>query len=167
MYLFIDILQYCVDVPEEWKFDAFCELYEALNLINAVVYCNSWSKSLEIAENMRLKTCLVSAVHNDMDTHQRHLILHQFQSGTSRVLVTTGLQRGEDFSDVAWIINYDLPKSSKDYVRKIVSFFGRKVKVINFITTNDKIAQKDIETAFNVNMLNLPQDLTDLCVFNF
>jgi len=108
----------------------------------------------------------VSAVNNDMDTHQRHHILHQFQSGTSRVLVTAGLQRGEDFSDVAWVINYDLPKNPKDYVRKIVSFFDRKVKIINFITTNDKIAQKDIETAFIVNMLELPQDLTTLCVYN-
>jgi len=108
----------------------------------------------------------VSAVNNDMDFYQRHHILNQFKSGTSRVLVTAGLKRGEDFSDVAWVINYDLPKSSKEYVRKIVSFFGRKVKVINFITTNDKIAQKDIETTFNVNMLNLPHDLTNLCVFN-
>jgi len=115
---------------------------------------------------MRLKTCLVSALHNEMDTHQRHLLLHQFQSGTNRVLVTYELQRGEDFSDVTWVINYDLPKSSKDYVRKIVSCFGRKVKVINFITPYDKTAQKDIETAFNVNMLNLPQDLTSLCESN-
>ncbi|XP_060862673.1 uncharacterized protein LOC132939499 [Metopolophium dirhodum] len=161
-----DILQYCVYVPEEWKFDAFYELYESLNLIHTVVYCNTWSKSLEIAENMRFKTCLVSAIHNEMDSHQRHLILHQFQSGINRVLVTAELQRGEDFSDVAWVINYDLPKKPKDYVRKIVGCFDRKVKVINFITTNDKIAQKDIETAFNVNMLNLPQDLTNLCESN-
>jgi len=101
-----------------------------------------------------------------MDTHQRHLILHQFQSGINKVLVTAELQRGEDFSDVAWVINYDLPKRPKDYVRKIVGCFNRKVKVINFITTNDKTAQKDIETAFNVNMLNLPQDLTNLCESN-
>jgi len=108
----------------------------------------------------------VSAVHNEMDTHQRHLILHQFQSGTSTVLVTTELQRGENFSDVAWVINYDLPKSPKDYVRKIISCFNRRVKVINFITSNDKTAKENIETAFNVNMLNLPQDLTGICVSN-
>uniref|UniRef100_A0A2H8TEC4 RNA helicase n=2 Tax=Melanaphis sacchari TaxID=742174 RepID=A0A2H8TEC4_9HEMI len=161
-----DISQYCVYLPEEWKFDAFCELYEVLNLTHAVVYCNTWSKALEIAENMRLKTYLVSAVHNDIDTHLRNLILHQFQCGTNRVLVTAELQRGEDFSDVSWVINYDLPKSPKDYVRKIVGCFSRRVKVINFITTDDKTTKEAIETAFNVSMLNMPQDLTDLCVSN-
>jgi len=101
-----------------------------------------------------------------MDSHKRHLILHQFRSGTNRVLVTAELQRGKDFTDVAWVINYDLPKTPKDYVRKIVGCFGRKVKVINFITTNDETVQKDIETAFNVNMLNVTQDLTNLCESN-
>ncbi|XP_026822523.1 protein PFC0760c-like [Rhopalosiphum maidis] len=161
-----DILQYCVYVPEEWKFDAFCELYEVLDLIHTVVYCNTWSKSLEIAEAMRLKTYLVSAVYNKMDIYQRNLVLHQFQSGINRVLITSELQRGEDFSDISWVINYDLPKSSKDYVRKIIGCFNRRVKVINFITTNDKTAKEVIETDFNVSMLNLSQDLTDLCVSN-
>uniref|UniRef100_A0A2S2PJM6 ATP-dependent RNA helicase n=1 Tax=Schizaphis graminum TaxID=13262 RepID=A0A2S2PJM6_SCHGA len=161
-----DILQYCVYVPEEWKFDAFCELYEVLNLIHTVVYCDTWNKSLEIAEAMRLKTYLVSAVHNKMDIYQRNLVLHQFQSGINRVLVTSELQRGEDFSDISWVINYDLPKSPKDYVRKIIGCFNRRVKVINFITTNDKTAKEVIETDFNVSMLNLSQDLTDLCVSN-
>lgn len=115
---------------------------------------------------MCLRTCSVSAVHNEMDTQQRSLILNQFRSGTSRVLVTTNLQRGEDFPDVLWVINYDLPKSPKDYVRKIVSCFGRKVKVINFVTSNDKTHKENIETAFNVNMHNFPQDLTDSCVSN-
>lgn len=118
-----------------------------------------------VSENMRLKTYSLSAIHNEMETHQRHLILDQFQSGINRVLVTAELQRGEDFSQVSWIINYDFPKSPKDYVRKVVGCFSRRVKVINFITTNDKTAKEAIETDFNVNMLNLSQ-ITDLCVSN-
>jgi len=131
-----------------------------------VVYCHSWYRSLEIAENMRLKTYTVSVVHNDMDISQRRLILRQFRSGNSRMLVTTGLLRGENFSDIVLVINYDLPKSPKDYVRKIVSCFSSKVKVINFITKNDITAKDIIETAFNIHMLYLPQDLTNLFVSN-
>jgi len=101
-----------------------------------------------------------------MDISQRRLILRQFRSGNSRMLVTTGLLRGEDFSDIMLVINYDFPKSPKDYVRKIVSCFSRKVKVINFITKNDTTAKDSIETAFNMHMLYLPQDLVDLFVSN-
>lgn len=129
-----------------------------------MVYCNSWNKSLGIVENMRLKTCTVSVVHNDMESNQRQLVLQQFQSGISRVLVTTGLLRGEDLFNVVWVINYDLPKSPKDYVRRIVGYFNRTVKVINFITKNDQISKENIETELNVDMLYFPKDMTDLHV---
>lgn len=131
-----------------------------------VVYCNTWNKSLEVAEKMRLIRCSVSTVNNEMDTSQRRVILRQFRSGTSRVLVTTELLRGEDFTDVVWVINYDLPENPKDYVRRIVSCFDRRVKVINFISPNDKIAKENIETMFNVQMHYLPQDVTNLRVPN-
>jgi len=162
----IDIIQYYANVTEEWKFDAICELYEILKLTQTIVYCDSWDKSLEIAENMRFKKYSVSVVHNEMNISQRRLILRQFRCGISKVLVTTGLLRGEDFSDVVLVINYDLPKSPKEYVRKIVSCFGRQVKVINFVTKNDTTAKDNIETAFNMRMLYLPQDMTGLFISN-
>lgn len=164
--VFIDILQYYVHVPEDWKYDALCELYDALNLSHTVVYCDSWSRSLWLAEKMRLKTHAVSAVYNEMDTSQRRLILRQFRSGSSLLLVTNGLLRGEDFSDVMWVINYNLPKNPMDYVRRIVGCFSRRVKVINFITTNEIPIKENIQTAFNVNMLCIPQSVTDLRASN-
>jgi len=149
-------------VSQDWKFDAVCELYELLCLERAVVYCNSGNTSLGIAENMRFKTYTVSAVHNEMDTRQRQLILEQFRTGTSKLLITTGLLRGEDFLDVAWVINYDLPKNPNEYVRRVVGGFKHRVKVINFITTDDTIAKKNIETAFKIQMFYFPQGVIDL-----
>lgn len=164
--MFVDISQYCVTVPEEWKFDALYELYEALNLMRTIIYCKTWNKSLEVAVNLRLKSCTVSAVHQDMDTSHRQLIIHQFRSDLCKLLVTTELLKGEDFSEVLWVINYDLPTNPKNYVRRIVGCFDRRVKVINFITKNDIIAKKNIETSFNMCMLNFPQNVTDLCINN-
>lgn len=139
-----------------------CELYNLLNLRRTVVYCNTWHKTSETAESLRLKTCTVSAVHNEMDTSQRCLILRQFRSDITRVLVTTGLLKGEDFSEVIWVINYDLPKSPEDYIRRIIGCFNRRIKVINFVTPNNKTTKENIEIAFNMHMLCLPQDLTDM-----
>lgn len=134
--------------------------------MRTVVYCNTWIKSENLAEKMRLKTYTVSAVNNEMVTSQRQKILRQFRSDNIRVLVTNGLLRGEDFTEVVLVINYDFPKNPKDYARRIVSCFDRRVKVINFISPNDTIAKKNIETVFNVQMLNLPQDVTNLRVSN-
>lgn len=160
--MFSDILQYYINVTEEWKFDAICELYEMFNLSNAVIYCNTWDKSLKVAEDMRLKTYTVSVVHNEMDTSQRRLILQQFRSCVSRVLVTMELLKGEDFLDVLWVINYDLPKCPKEYVRRIVGCFKRNVKVINFITYDDAIAKENIEAAFNMQMAYFSKSATGL-----
>lgn len=113
---------------------------------------------------MRFKTCTVSAVHSEMDTDQRHFILEQFRTDINRVLVTTGLLKGEDFSEVIYVINYDLPKCPKNYVRRIVGYFSRKVKVINFITLNDRTYKKNIENTFNMQMVCIPQDLSNFCL---
>lgn len=134
--------------------------------MQTVIYCNTWNVSLEVTANLRLKSCTVSAVHQEMDTSQRQLMVRQFRSGNCKILVTTELLRGEDFSEVLWVINYDLPKNPKDYVRRIVGCFDRQVKVINLITTNDTITKRNIETSFNMQMLNLPQNVADLCQTN-
>lgn len=112
---------------------------------------------------MRLKTYTVSAVDNEMNTSQREQILQQFRSGSSRLLVTTSLLKGEIFPDVLWVINYNLPKNPKDFVRRIIGHFSRQVKVLNFISVNDITAMKNIETAFNTQMFEIPQDLSKLC----
>lgn len=160
--MFSDISQYYINVTEERKFDIICELYEMFNLSNAVIYCNTWDKSLKVAEDMRLKSYTVSVVHNEMDTSQRRLILQQFRSCVSRVLVTMELLKGEDFLDVLWVINYDFPKCPKEYVRRIVGCFKRNVKVINFITYDDAIAKENIEAAFNMQMAYFSKSTTGL-----
>ncbi|VVC44474.1 Helicase, C-terminal,Helicase superfamily 1/2, ATP-binding domain,P-loop containing nucleoside [Cinara cedri] len=160
------ILQYYICLSEEWKFDAICELYDVLNLMHTVVYCNTWSKSLKVVKQMCAKTYSVLAVNNEMDTNQRRVILQQFRSGSCRMLVTTELLRGEDFTDAMWVINYDLPKNPKDYVRRIMSCFDHTVKVINFIGPNDMTIKKNIEIVFNVEMLNFPQNVTNLNLSN-
>lgn len=164
--MFIDVLQYYVNVSEDLKFDAVCKLYEGLYLTQTIVYCNTGDKSLEISENMCLNKYMVSVIYNDMHSVQRQQILQQFRSGSFRVLVTPGLRRGEHFPDVVWVINYDFPKGPKDYIRKIMGCFGRTVKVINFITKNNIETKENIESMFNVCMKKLSEEVTVLEVLS-
>lgn len=166
-FLFVDVLQYYVYISEEWKFKGICDLYELVHLTQTVVYCNTQKKCLGLVNNMQIKSYSVSILHNDMETSHRQLVLQQFQSGITKVLVTTELPKGENFPNVEWVINYDMPRSSKDYIRRIVGYFDHTVKVTNFITEKDKISKKDIETEFNITMCCLPQNMTDLIVPNF
>lgn len=49
-----------------------------------------------------------------MEQSQREVIMKEFRSGSSRVLITTDLlARGIDVQQVSLVINYDLPVSKE------------------------------------------------------
>merc|ERR1719345_635281 len=96
---------------EEWKLDTLCDLYETLTITQAIIYCNTRRKVDWLTEKMQSRDFTVSSMHGDMDQKERELILREFRSGSSRVLITTDLlARGIDVQQVSLVINYDMPK---------------------------------------------------------
>ena len=86
---------------------------------------------------MRERDHTVSATHGDMDQNTRDVIMREFRSGSSRVLITTDLlARGIDVQQVSLVINYDLPTQPENYLHRIgrSGRFGRKGVAINFVT---------------------------------
>lgn len=59
--------------------------------------------------------------HGDMNQNERDLIMREFRSGSSRVLITTDLlARGIDVQQVSLVINYDLPANRENYIHRSV-----------------------------------------------
>ena len=55
-----------------------------------------------------------------MDQKQREVLMKEFRSGSSRVLITTDLlARGIDVQQVSLVINYDLPTNRENYIHRI------------------------------------------------
>ena len=55
-----------------------------------------------------------------MEPKERELIMREFRSGCSRVLITTDLlSRGIDVQQVSLVINYDMPASREQYIHRI------------------------------------------------
>ena len=85
-----------------------------------------------------------------MEQKQREVLMKEFRSGSSRVLITTDLlARGIDVQQVSLVINYDLPTNRENYIHRIGrgGRFGRKGVAINFVTTEDVRMLRDIERA--------------------
>ncbi len=60
------------------------------------------------------------AIHGDRSQSQRTAALKGFATGRHRVLVATDVAaRGIDVSDIAHVVNYDLPNASEDFVHRI------------------------------------------------
>ena len=67
------------------------------------------------------KTLIVRVVlqHGDMEQQQREVIMREFRTGSSRVLITTDLlARGIDVQQVSLVINYDLPNNRENYIHR-------------------------------------------------
>jgi len=70
---------------------------------------------------MHAKDFTVSAMHGDMDQKEREVIMREFRSGSSRVLITTDLlARGIDVQQVSLVINYDLPNNRENYIHRYI-----------------------------------------------
>lgn len=150
---------------EEWKFDTLKDLYETLTITQAIIYCNTRKKVDYLSEKMNENDHTVSCMHADLDQKERNLIMREFRSGSSRVLISTDLlARGIDVQQVSLVINYDLPASIENYLHRIGrgGRFGRKGVAINFVVGQDDMRTlKEIEQHYNTQIDELPQDVAD------
>jgi translation initiation factor 4A len=150
---------------EEWKLDTLCDLYETVTITQAIIYCNSRRKVDWLTAQMRQRDFTVSAMHGDMDMKEREIIMKEFRSGSSRVLITTDLlARGIDVQQVSLVINYDLPTNNENYIHRIgrSGRFGRKGVAINFVTQDDVRTMRSLEQFYNTQIEEMPQNVADL-----
>jgi translation initiation factor 4A len=150
---------------EEWKLDTLCDLYETLTITQAIIYCNTRRKVDFLADQMQKRDFTVSTMHAELDQRERDLIMREFRSGSSRVLISTDLlARGIDVQQVSLVINYDLPQNMENYLHRIgrSGRFGRKGVAINFVTNNDVRAMKEIERYYHTQIEEMPMDIADM-----
>jgi translation initiation factor 4A len=104
--------------------ETLCDIYQTLTITQAVIFCNTRRKVDWLTQQMHAKDFTVSAMHGDMDQKEREVIMREFRSGSSRVLITTDLlARGIDVQQVSLVINYDLPNNRENYIHRFVLFF--------------------------------------------
>ena len=75
---------------KEWKLETLCDLYETVPA-QAVIFCNTQRTVEFLADQMTQRKFTVSAMHGDMEQKERDMIMREFRSGSSRVLITTDL----------------------------------------------------------------------------
>jgi translation initiation factor 4A len=150
---------------EDWKLDTLSDLYETVTITQAVIFCNTRRKVDWLTDKLTARDFTVSAMHGDMDQAQRDLIMKEFRSGSSRVLIATDLlARGIDVQQVSLVINYDLPANRENYIHRIGrgGRFGRKGVAINFVTAEDVRMMREIEQFYSTQIEEMPMNVADL-----
>jgi translation initiation factor 4A len=160
------ITQYFVPLDtEDWKFDVLCDLYQQLNISQALVYCNKRQRAEWLAEKMSAAGFPLCCIHGEMDTEERKRRMKDFRSGAVRVLISTDmLARGIDVQQVSLVINYELPVQKENYIHRIgrAGRFGRKGVTINLISKDEARVREEIEQHFGIALVPLPDDLSKI-----
>jgi len=146
------------------KLPTLVDLYETITINQAIIFCNNRRGVDWLADQLTQRDFTVSSMHGDMDPAERTLVMKEFRSGSSRVLISTDLiGRGIDVSSVSIVINYDLPRFREQYVHRIgrSGRFGRKGVAINFVTSGEDGIIRDLENFYSTSISEMPMNVSN------
>lgn len=124
-------------------------LIKTRKMHQVLVFTSSIFKADTVVEKLRKNGIDAVAVHSKKSQEARTQALRNFKLGRTRILVATDLlSRGIDIQELPFVINYELPRSPKDFTHRI----GRTGRAdatgeaLTFVTPEDahhfKIIQK-------------------------
>jgi ATP-dependent RNA helicase RhlE len=107
-------------VSEEKKGPLLRFLIKKDSLKQVLIFTASTYKADNVADKLRNNGIDASAIHSKKSQTARLNALARFKAGSLKVLVATDLlARGIDIEFLPYVINYELPRSPKDYIHRI------------------------------------------------
>lgn len=95
-------------------------LIKSKEMHQVLIFTSSIYNADHVADKLRKNGIDAQSSHSKKSNKARQEALAQFKNGTLRVLVTTDLlSRGIDIAFLPYVINYDLPRSPKDFIHRI------------------------------------------------
>lgn len=128
----------------------------------AIIFCGTRQSVDFVASAMRQSGVKAMAIHGGLSQNQRNRVIMDFHSQKINVLVATDVAaRGLDIKDVEHIYNFDIPKTSFDYLHRI----GRTARAGKHGSATSLLSERDHDNFRNVlqdrslkiERLNLPE----------
>jgi len=114
------IRQVAYAVADEKKGPLLRHLIRERNTPQTLVFASSAVAVDRVVNKLRKNKIQALGMHSKLSQQARREALKDFQEGLFPVLVATDLlSRGVDIDSLPCVINYDLPRSPKDYVHRI------------------------------------------------
>ena len=114
------IKQTAYNVTDERKGPLLRYLIKANDLKQVLVFVSSIKRADNVSNKLRANGIDSWPIHSKKSQGARTDLLTKFKHGKLRVLVATDLiSRGIDIEFLPYVINYELPRSPKDYIHRI------------------------------------------------
>ncbi|MCJ8166531.1 DEAD/DEAH box helicase [Pontibacter sp. E15-1] len=159
------IKQVAYNVAPERKGPFLRYLIRQGNMQQVLIFVSSTRTADNLVDKLNKNGIVAAAMHSKKSQGARTEALSKFKSGKLPVLVATDLvSRGIDIQLLPYVINYDLPRSPKDYVHRI-GRTGRAEAVgeaISLICPDDRHHFKIIQKKMGKRVEMLETDDIDL-----
>uniref|UniRef100_I3JNX0 RNA helicase n=1 Tax=Oreochromis niloticus TaxID=8128 RepID=I3JNX0_ORENI len=123
-----DYVQINVGSEKDQKLIQLMEEIMAEKENKTIIFVETKKRCDDLTRRMRRDGWPAMCIHGDKSQPERDWVLAEFRSGKAPILIATDVaSRGLDVEDVKFVINYDYPNSSEDYIHRI----GRTARSTN------------------------------------
>ncbi|XP_041735528.1 probable ATP-dependent RNA helicase DDX17 [Coregonus clupeaformis] len=124
----LQIVDVCTESEKDNKLLQLMEEIMAEKENKTIIFVETKKRCDDLTRRMRRDGWPAMCIHGDKTQPERDWVLTEFRSGKAPILIATDVaSRGLDVEDVKFVINYDYPNSSEDYIHRI----GRTARSTN------------------------------------
>ena len=115
---------------------------------SVIIFCDTKKMCEIVSKRLRINGVANEYIIGDLPQSKRLHIMEDFKAGRVSALVATDVSaRGIDVSDLAMVVNYDLPSEAENYVHRIgrTARAGKSGKAYTFCSERDVYSLAPIE----------------------
>ncbi len=134
------LMQHYYNVDSRNKFSLLVHLLKHQANGLSIVFCATRRMVDELNYNLMKQGFKSQPLHGGLSQNKRKQVMDDFHARRLDVLIASDVAaRGLDIKDVALVVNYDIPKTSRDYVHRIgrTARAGSTGKVISLLAQQD------------------------------
>ncbi|MCK5349903.1 MAG: C-terminal helicase domain-containing protein, partial [Desulfobacula sp.] len=124
-----------------------------------IVFVRTRVRAERVAKALERGDIKASTLHGEKDQKERTEVMRLFKQGKINIMIATDVSaRGIDIPNVHYVINYDLPEKSENYVHR-VGRTGRGVNkgnALSFCSKEEKERLEDIQQFLNKKIQTIP-----------
>ncbi|HLC63354.1 MAG TPA: DEAD/DEAH box helicase [Candidatus Nanoarchaeia archaeon] len=128
------------EVKEYERFSLMVHFLNKHNKGLSLVFCATRHQVDSLSYNLQKNGVNAMAIHGGLSQNRRDFALDSLKKQHIQVLVATDVAaRGLDIKNVVYVYNYDVPKTSEDYVHRIgrTARAGESGEAITFLSNKD------------------------------
>ena len=150
------------NVSQREKFSLLLHLLKHKREGMALVFCATREETNLVSKNLKFNGIKVMAIHGGLTQNKREFALKQLRDENIDVLASTDVAaRGLDIKNVTSVYNYDLPKTSEEYIHRIgrTARAGSSGEAVSLLSERDydNFAHVERDRSLNIKEEALPE----------